>query len=112
MVIFLDRNSSSLHPPSCPPMYFSSPLALFLLLKCLAAGTPGYRPGAQCSGARPAHGACSLVLAPAPLRTGFRGAAFEAALTNLNTPKEGFNFDCREGKKKVGSGARTVFVEL
>lgn len=29
MVIFLDRNSSSLHPPSCPPMYSSSPPFLF-----------------------------------------------------------------------------------
>lgn len=70
-------------------------LPLFLLLKCLPEGTPGYGPSAQCSGAGPAHDACSLVLAPAPLRTGCSGEAFEAALSNLNTPEEGFNFDCR-----------------
>lgn len=102
-------------------MYSSSPspllLPLLLLLKCLAAGTPGYGPGAQCSGAGPAHDACSLVLAP--LRMGCSEEAFEAALTNLNTPGQGFNFDCRSvscwkngREEKVGSGACEVFVEF
>lgn len=96
------------------------PPPLFPLLKCLAGGTPGYGPRAQRSGMGPAHDACFLVLAPVPPRMGCSSAAFEAALTNLNSPEEEFYVACKvvscckngRVEKQVGSGSQPVFVEL
>lgn len=76
---------SILHPLSPCILYrLPTPLPLFLLLKCPATGTPGYGPGAQFSGAGPAHDACSLVLAPDPLRMGCRSRS-----RKLEHPRKG-----------------------